>query len=188
MKIKTIIVAFTLVSTLISCCEDSETYRLGERGNQFIPFELEDILRYKNLETDETIEFTVTEDNSVIFDEDSSNYSGLPAFCSSSKDSYEERTIRLNSSNCSMLYSVSVLGNPVGIDFSIGGCNISAYGATINNGEGLLYEDGTYLVNEILYEPVYELNSSTTRVLITPEVGVLSFIDEASANEYVYLE
>jgi hypothetical protein len=188
MKIGKIVITVILVSTLISCCEDADTFRLTEADKQFIPFEIEDLVIYQNLETDETIEFTLTEDNSVLFDEDSSNYSGLPAFCAGSKDSYEERTIRLHSSNCSMLYSVSVLGNPVGIDFSIGGCDISAYGTTINNGEDLLYENGTYLVNEILYEPVYELNSSTTRVLITPGVGVLSFIDEASGDEYVYLE
>mgnify|MGYP001085801640 CR=1 FL=1 len=188
MKIRKIVITLILVSTLISCCEDADTFRLTEADRQFFPFEIEDVVSYKNLETEEIIEFVVEEENSIIFDEDSSNYSGLPAFCASSKDSYEEKTIRLNSLNCFMTIAISVLGNPVGIDFSIGGCSVSAYGATINNGEDLLYEDGTYFVNEILYEPVYELNFSTTRVLVTPGVGVLSFIDETSGDEYVFVE
>lgn len=188
MKALNFIISCILLSALVSCCDDAETYRLTEADIQFIPFELEDSLLYKNLETEETIEFIVIEDNSIIFDEDSSNYSGLPAFCASSKDSYEERVVGLESENCSMYYAVSVLGNPVGIDFNIGGCSISAYGMTINNGEDLLYEDGTYVVNEIVYEPVYELNYSTNRVLVTPSIGILSFIDETTGNEYVFVE
>lgn len=190
MKILKVVTPFILFSTIISCCDGSETFRLSETGNQFIPYEINDILFYKNIESDELIEFTVIDKTSVIFEDDNFGGFGFQGFCNQSDDSYEEKTIWLTSENCSMLYSVSVLGNPAGINFSLGrnSCDVSSFGSTNNNGENLLYQDGTYTVEGVLYDPVYELNNSSSRVLVTPGIGVLSFIDENSGQEYVFVE
>jgi hypothetical protein len=190
MRFKYLLIVLSITLLNASCCDKADTFRLVESEIQFIPYEINDILRYKNLESEEITKFVVIEERSEIFEESGSNYSGLPDFCPRSDDSYEEKTIKLESENCFMEYSVSVLGNPAGIRFSIGStnCNISSFGSTINNGVDILYQDGTYIVEGILYEPVYQLNNSTSRVLVTPGIGVLSFTDDVTGEEYVFVE
>lgn len=148
------------------------------------------MIRYKNLESEAIIEFIVIDKTSIIFEEDNFAGYGFPGFCNQNDDSYEEKTIELESENCFINYSVSVIGNPVGIRFDIRGvdCDVSSFGSTINNGEDILYQDGTYIVEGILYEPVYQLNNSTSRVLVTPGIGVLSFTDDLTGEEYVFVE
>jgi hypothetical protein len=172
-----------------SCCEDSETVRFGEIENQFLPYETGDTVRYKNVETEQILEFVVLDKTSEIFEEGGNEGPyGFRGFCTQSDDSYEEKTIELASVSCSMEYSDSVYGSPVGIRFNIDNCHVSSYGTTTNNGEDLIYQNGTYVVEGTIYGPVYQLNNSNSRVLVTPEIGVLSFIDEMNNVEYVFVE
>jgi hypothetical protein len=181
---------FFIVLLNSSCCDKAETFRFGDSENQLLPYEINDIIRYKNIENENIIDFVVTDKMSILLDGDSFGGFGFQGFCTQSDDSYEEKTIKLESENCLMEYSVSVLGNPAGIRFSLGSsnCNISSFGSTINNGEDILYQDGTYIVEGILYEPVYQLNNSNSRILVTPGIGVLSFLDEVTGEEYVFVE
>lgn len=174
----------------VSCCDKAETIRFGDIENQFLPYEVNDIILYKNIESEEVIEFMVIDKTSVLFEEDNFGGYGFQGFCTQNDDSYEEKTIELVSENCFMEYSVSVIGNPAGMRFRIGSdnCDVSSFGSTINNGQDILYQDGTYLVEGILYEPVYQLNNASSRILVTPGIGVLSFIDEVSGEEYVFIE
>ncbi|NBC04732.1 MAG: hypothetical protein GVY20_13635 [Bacteroidetes bacterium] len=189
MKITGFLFLFVLFILTSSCCEDAETIRFGEIENQFLPYEINDTLRYKNLQTEDVIELIVYNKYSEIFEEsDGEGPYGLRGFCTRSEDSYEEKTIELESENCFMEYSVSVSGNPAGVRFSIGNCEVSSYGTTISNGQDLIYQDGTYMVEDVVYEPVYQLNNSTYRVLFTPGIGILSFIDEESGDEYVFVQ
>ena len=189
MKITNILFLFVLFILTVSCCEEAETIRFGEIENQFLPYEINDTLRYKNLQTEDVIELVVYNKYSEIFEEsDGEGPYGFRGFCTQSDDSYEEKTIELSSENCLMEYSVSVYGSPVGIRFNIGNCEVTSYGTTINNGQDLIYQDGTYLIEGEVYEPVYKLDNSISRVLVTPGIGVISFIDEISGDEYVFDE
>lgn len=190
MRLNSFLLVLSIILLNASCCDKAETFRFGDLENQLLPYEINDIIRYKNMENENIIDFVVTDKMSIIFDEDSFSGYGFQGFCTQSDDSYEEKTIELESENCFMHYSVSVLGNPAGIRFDIGNdnCNISSFGSTINNGEDILYQDGTYIVEGILYEPVYELNNSISRILVTPGIGVISFLDEVTGEEYVFVE
>ena len=189
MKFFTFFLLFVLMTITFSCCEDAETVRFGEIENQFLPYETGDTIRYKNVETNQILEFVVLDKASEIFEEGGNEGPyGFRGFCTQSDDSYEEKTIKLASVSCSMEYSVSVYGSPVGIRFNIGNCDVSSYGTTTNNGEDLIYQNGTYIVEGTIYEPVYQLNNSNSSVFFTPEIGVLSFIDEMNNVEYVFVE
>ena len=145
-------------------------------------------MRYKNIQTDSIIEFTVIRDSIFQFEE-SSNIKPLKFCTGNSDDTHETRSFVLESTDCIIEYSVSTEGNPAGISFSIYDCIISASGNNFNsNRELTLFQNGSYQVNGIEYSPVYILTNSSSRILVTPGIGVLSFRDEISFNEYVRIE
>jgi len=185
MRFTSFLLLFSLLIVCVACCDDPQSIRLSDSENQFIPYEANDILRYKNLVSGNMIEFIVKDIESEFFD-NSAPGAMLVGPCDS--DLYETKTLKLESESCLMEYSVSVLGEPASFRFSIYNCDLFISAGSNNNTQESLYQDGTYTVEGITYQPVYVLSNANSRVLVTPGVGILSFTDEATGEEYVFIE
>jgi hypothetical protein len=184
-KFTSYLLIFILLIVYISCCDDPQNIRLSDSENQFIPYVINDTLRYKNLVSEDITEFVVTDIESEFFD---NNSPGAMVVGPCDSDFYETKTLKLESESCLMEYSVSVLGEPASFRFSIYNCDLFISAGINNNSQRSLYQDGTYTVEGITYQPVYVLSNANSRVLVTPGVGILSFTDEATGEEYVFFE
>jgi len=185
-------IALSALSLLfvLSCKCDRNTYVLGEEENVFIPYELGNTVRFKNLVTGDTIQFEVVFDEIRDYEEGGgpSAMVGFPKFCQgSSDDTHQEREFRLESSECSMTYSVGTEGSPAAIGFFLGSCGILSYGDNRNN-PLIQFGDGTYFTNDTLYDNVFELPSSSSRILVAHGIGILSFVDAETWEEYVFID
>jgi hypothetical protein len=86
-----------------------------------------------------------------------------------------------------MQYSISTEGQPVSIGFFITDCDISISGGT-RNGELPLLGNGFYDIDGTVYNPVYRLENAIREILITPELGVFTFVDEVTNQRYVLMD
>ena len=166
---------FLLIS-LQSCKPDDRYYKLSDEAKSFLPFEVNDTFKLKNLNTNEIITLTVISKETHFID-DGPNESFFLAF-GPPADTYVERSEYrfTDNSNC---YNgqVSVLADREG------GYLLSAYvsGCFGNADYAYEYRDEffpTIDVEGIQYPNAYLLRSFPNVIYYSKEKGILKIVDD----------